>query len=88
MRLFEHMTIGNASTRVEIMGVCIPLPFASAADKTPMIPLDDDPATIARLEAIMSDSVRSCARCGRETHLCQMIGCDLDDAPLLASLTA
>ena len=86
MRLFEHTTtIGNASTRVEILGVSIPLPFGA---ETPVVPVEDDPATLARLEAIMSDSVRSCAKCGRETHICEALGCDLDDASLLVALTA
>ena len=88
MRLFEHnTTTGNAPTRVEILGISIPLPFA-AADEPFIIPAEDDPATLARLEAIMSDSVRTCQRCGRETHICEAIGCDIDDAPLLAALTA
>jgi hypothetical protein len=89
MRLFDNTTtIGNASTRVEILGISIPLPFAAAPDETFVIPAEDDPATLARLEAIMSDSVRTCRRCGRETHICEAIGCDIDDAPLLAALTA
>ena len=89
MRLFEHnTTTGNAPTRIEILGISIPLPFAAAADETFAVPVEDDPATLARLEAIMSDSVRSCPRCGRETHICKVIGCDIDDAPMLAALTA
>ena len=86
MRLFEHDT--TSPTRVGILGISIPLPFAAAADADVVIPVDDDPATLARLEAIMSDSVRTCPRCGRETHICEAIGCDIDDAPLLAALTA
>ena len=86
MRLFEHDT--TTPTRVGILGISIPLPFPAAADEAVVIPADDDPATLARLEAIMSDSVRSCPRCGRETHICAAIGCDIDDAPLLAALTA
>ena len=86
MHLFEHDT--TTPTRVGILGINIPLPFAAAADEAVVIPADDDPATLARLEAIMSDSVRSCPRCGREIHICAAIGCDLDHAPLLAALTA
>jgi len=86
MRLFEHDT--TSPTRVGILGISIPLPFAAAADADVVIPVDDDPATLARLEAIMSDSVRSCPRCGRETHICAAIGCDIDDAPLFAALSA
>jgi hypothetical protein len=86
MRLFEYDT--TSPTRVGILGISIPLPFAAAADEAVVIPADDDPATLARLEAIMSDSVRSCPRCGREIHICAAIGCDLDHAPLLAALTA
>ena len=89
MRLFEHnTTTGNAPTRVEILGISIPLPFAAAADETFVIPAEDDPTTLARLDAIMSDSVSSCPRCGRETHICEAIGCDIDDAPLLAAANA
>jgi len=89
MRLFEHSTtIGTVSTRVGVLGISIPLPFAPATDETRVLPVEDDPATLARLEAIMSDSVRTCPRCGRETHICQTIGCDIDDAPLLATLNA
>jgi len=86
MRLFERDT--TTPTRVGILGISIRLPFAAAADADVVIPVDDDAATLARLEAIMSDSVRSCPRCGRETHICAAIGCDIDDAPLLAALTA
>jgi len=87
MRLFEHDT--TTPTRVGILGISIPLPFVSAADEAVVIRADDDdPATLARLAAIMSESVRSCPRCGRETHICAAIGCDIDDAPLLAALTA
>jgi len=86
MRLFEHDT--TSPTRVGILGISIPLPFAAAADADVVIPVDDDPATLARLEAIMSDRVRSCPRCGRETHICAAIGCDIDDAPLFAALSA
>ena len=88
MRLFEHnTTIGNTSTRVEILGISIPLPF-TAADEAFVIPAEDDQATLARLDAIMSDRVSSCPRCGRETHICEAIGCDIDDLPLLAAANA
>jgi len=86
MRLFERDT--TTPTRVGILGISIPRSFAAAADGAVVIPADDDPATLARLEAIMSDRVRSCPRCGRETHICAAIGCGIDDAPLLAALSA
>jgi hypothetical protein len=89
MRLFEHSTtIGTGSTRVWVLGISIPLPFAPASDATRVLPDEDDPATLARLEAIMSDSVRTCPRCGRETPICQTIGCNPDDVSQLATLNA
>ncbi len=86
MRLFEHDgTTGNASTRVGIWGLSIPLPFAAAMEGTQVFPTEDDPATLSRLEAIMSDQVETCPRCRRDTHVCRAIGCDPDDLPLLAA---
>ena len=49
----------------------------------PVIAVDDDPATLARLAAIMSDHVRPCPNCGGDPHVCRAIGCDPDNAPLL-----
>ena len=49
----------------------------------PVIPVDDDPATLARLAAVMSDRVQPCPNCGGDPHVCRVIGCDTDDAPLL-----
>ena len=31
----------------------------------------------------MSDRVRPCPNCGGDPHVCRVIGCDADDAPLL-----
>ena len=50
---------------------------------TPVIEVDDDPATLARLAAIMSDRVPPCPNCGGDPHVCRAIGCDVVDAPLL-----
>ena len=50
---------------------------------TPVIEVDDDPATLARLAAIMSDRVRPCPNCGGDPHVCRAIGCDPEHAPLL-----
>ena len=50
---------------------------------TPVIPVDDDPATLARLAAMMSDRIRPCQDCGGDPHVCQAIGCGADDAALL-----
>ena len=50
---------------------------------TPVIAVDDDPATLARLAAIMSDRVQPCPNCGGDPHVCRAIGCDVDNAPLL-----
>ena len=55
----------------------------SAPVATPVIPVEDDPATLARLAAIMSDRIQPCPRCGGDPHFCQAIGCGPDDAPLL-----
>ena len=49
----------------------------------PVIPVEDDPATLARLAAVMSDRVRPCPNCGGDPYVCRTIGCDVDDAPLL-----
>jgi hypothetical protein len=46
-------------------------------------PVEDDPATLARLSAIMSDRVRPCPDCGGDPHVCRAIGCDTDGTPLL-----
>ena len=59
-----------------ILGRLLPAP-------APIIPVDDDPATLARLAAVMSDRVRPCPNCGGDPHVCRAIGCDTDDAPLL-----
>ena len=85
MRLRDNMTMGNAPTRVEILGISIPLPFVAAPDEAPVFPTEDDPAILARLDAIMSDRVAPCPRCGRDVHVCEAIGCDADDRPLLAA---
>jgi len=53
-----------------------------------VFPVDDDPATLARLEAIMSDRVQPCPRCGDDPHVCRTIGCVADDAPLLLAQPA
>ena len=50
---------------------------------TTVIPVEDDPETLARLAAIMSDRVPPCPRCGSDPNLCRAIGCGIDDAPLL-----
>jgi hypothetical protein len=55
----------------------------SAPVATPVIPVEDDPATLARLAAIMSDRVPHCPRCGSDPLICRAIGCGVDDAPLL-----
>ena len=49
----------------------------------PVIPVEDDPATLARLAAVMSDHVPACPNCGGDPYVCRTIGCDADDAPLL-----
>jgi hypothetical protein len=69
-------------SNVPILGRLRPAPVA-----TPVIAVDDDPATLARLAAIMSDRVRPCPNCGGDPHVCRAIGCDADDAPLLLSRT-
>ena len=66
------------SSYVPILSRLRPAPVA-----TPVIPVDDDPATLARLAAIMSDRVRPCPNCGGDPHVCRAIGCDADTAPLL-----
>ena len=63
---------------VPILSRLRPAPLA-----TPVIAVDDDPATLARLAAIMSDRVRPCPNCGGDPHVCRAIGCDADSAPLL-----
>jgi hypothetical protein len=55
----------------------------SAPVATPVIPVEDDPETLARLAAIMSDRVPPCPRCGRDPLLCRAFGCGVDYAPLL-----
>jgi hypothetical protein len=49
----------------------------------PAIPVEDDPATLARLAAVMADHVPACPNCGGDPYVCRTIGCDVDDAPLL-----
>jgi hypothetical protein len=89
MRLFENnATTGNTSTRVGILGISIPLPFVPGSDEASVFPSEDDPMTLARLDAIMSDHVEPCPRCGRDPHICEVIGCDPDDQPLLAAKNA
>jgi hypothetical protein len=63
---------------VPILSRLRPAPVA-----TPVIAVDDDPSTLARLAAIMSDRVQPCPNCGGDPHVCQAIGCDVDNAPLL-----
>lgn len=65
-------------SNVPILGRLRPAPVA-----TPIIVVDDDPATLARLAAIMSDRVRPCPNCGGDPHVCRAIGCDADEGPLL-----
>jgi hypothetical protein len=59
-----------------ILGRLLPAP-------APVIPVEDDPATLARLAAVMSDRVQPCPNCGGDPYVCRTIGCDPDDAPLL-----
>src|SRR6188474_2805719 len=66
-----------------ILSRLLPAPIAAA-----VIPVEDDPATLARLEAIMSDRIRPCPRCGDDPHVCRAIGCSADDAPLLLAQPA
>lgn len=66
------------STNFPILGRLLSAPVA-----TPVIPVEDDPATLARLAAIMSDRIQPCPRCGGDPHFCRAIGCGPDDAPLL-----
>ena len=61
-----------------IVSRLLPAPVA-----TPVIPVDDDPATLARLAAIMSDRIQPCQNCGGDPHVCQAIGCGGDRAALL-----
>ncbi len=61
-----------------IVSRLLPAPVA-----TPVIPVDDDPATLARLAAIMSDRIAPCQNCGGDPYVCQAIGCGADDAALL-----
>jgi hypothetical protein len=49
----------------------------------PVMPDEDDPATLARLAAVMADHVPACPNCGGDPYVCRTIGCDPDDAPLL-----
>ena len=44
---------------------------------------DDDPTTLHRLAAIMSDSPSVCPRCGGDAYVCRVIGCET--GPLLGS---
>jgi hypothetical protein len=43
---------------------------------TPVASAEDDPVTLARLEAIMSDRIEGCQVCGADPHMCRAIGCD------------
>jgi hypothetical protein len=88
MRLRDNISTGNTSTRVGIWGISIPLPFTTASDAARVLPAEDDPAILARLDAIMSDHIVPCSRCGRDPHVCDAIGCDPDDRPLLAARSA
>jgi hypothetical protein len=60
-----------ASVGVPRIGVRIPSPFLQSGT-----PVEDDPATLARLAAIMSDRVLPCPKCGADPHICRAIGCD------------
>jgi hypothetical protein len=48
-----------------------------------MLMQDDDPTTLDRLDAIMSDSPRTCARCSGQAYVCRAIGCDPEAAPMV-----
>ncbi len=65
-------------SNVPILSRLRPAPVA-----TPVIAVDDDPATLARLAAIMSDRIPPCPNCGGDPHVCRAIGCDAEHAPLL-----
>ena len=47
-----------------------------------MMVQDDDPTTLDRLAAIMSDTPRTCERCGGQAYVCRAIGCDPEGAPM------
>ena len=66
-----------------MLGSTFPILSRLLPAATPVIPVDDNPATPARLEAIMSDRVRPCPNCGHDPYICRAIGCGADDAPLL-----
>jgi hypothetical protein len=44
--------------------------------EVPATPVEDDPAILARLSAIMEDRVHSCPTCGGDTNTCRVIGHD------------
>ena len=73
----DYMTPGNASLRLGPWRISfrVPNPFAP---KTPAIPLEDDPAVLARLAAVMSDRVPPCPTCGADPYVCRAIGHDGD----------
>ena len=43
--------------------------------------MTDDPMTLARLGAIMSDHPSVCPRCGHDVYVCRAIGCEADGVP-------
>ena len=53
-----------------------------------MMAQGDDPATLDRLAAIMSDKPLVCDKCGGNVYVCRTIGCDPDDAATNAVPTA
>ena len=53
-----------------------------------MLAEGDDPATLDRLAAIMSDKPLVCDRCGGNVYVCRTIGCDPEGAATNAMPTA
>jgi hypothetical protein len=53
-----------------------------------MMAQGDDPATLGRLAAIMSDKPRVCDKCGGNVYVCRTIGCDPEDIGTHAAPTA
>ena len=70
----------NPSPQVGVWRVIVRLPILHQA-LTPKIPVEDDPATLARLAAIMSDHIQPCPDCGGDPHICRAMGCRLEGAP-------
>ena len=69
MRIYDDSITGTRSLQIGARRIAFHLPGTIQS-----MPVEDDPVTLARLAAIMSDRVLPCPICGADPNVCRAIG--------------